>query len=125
MGDAPVVDVVRARRYELVDDDGRLRAVIGRLDRATEQAYPTYGLALVGDDGATYRAEFAMDPSGVSLSIELDGNELVALGVSDPGADANRVGAHLRLSDLDGTGVLHWEVLEDGRVVSVLGGCSR
>ncbi len=106
---------VQARRFELVDDDGRVLAVLGLLDGRPGRA--PAGLALFDEHGRA-RVWMALGDDGPALVFDQGGNDVVHLGVSDPGPDALHVGAHLHLSDRHGRPVLGWRVEADGSLTA-------
>jgi len=73
----PTHEVLRAKRVELVDDEGRVRAVLGPVHREEGQA--VLGLSLHDESGE--RAWFTTGPSGPDLGMARDGDEVVLLGV--------------------------------------------
>jgi len=107
------VGIVRARRLEVVDADGVVRAVVG--DLATPPRGGVFGIALLGSQGQP-RVWMEVDGQGPALVFDQGGNDVVELGVDDPGADALHVGAYLHLSRPDGRPALGWRVEEDGSV---------
>jgi hypothetical protein len=115
--------VVRAGRFELVDGGGRVRGVFGRLDSPDVTA-DLYGLALLNGEGKA-RVWLVLDATGPSQVFDLEGNNVIVLGVNDATADALHVGAYLHMSDADGTPVVGWQVQEDGSVVQRIGGATR
>jgi hypothetical protein len=123
MTDNSAPDVVRTTRVELVDDDGRVRVLLGPLD-SPDPATPVFGLALL-DPAGRPRVWLGLDVTGPSQVFDLAGNNLITLGVNDPTADALHVGAYLHVSDLEGSPVLGWQVEEDGGVLARLGGRTR
>lgn len=121
---AEVPDVLRAHRIEVVDGDGRVRAVLGRLPNHDAAAPPVYGASLLDADGE-HRAWLVLLPTGPSLSFDLGGNQVLELGVDDATADAVRVGAYLYLNGPDGSRALGWHVDADGSVSAVDGRARR
>jgi len=118
-----VADLVRARRIEVVDDEGRPRAVVGRLE-TPDPADEVFGIALL-DAAGRLRLWLALDPTGPKQVFDLRGNIQLALGVNDPTPDALRVGAFLHVNDLDGLPVHSWEVDESGTFLTRSGGSTR
>ncbi|MDQ1437304.1 MAG: hypothetical protein QOK43_933 [Acidimicrobiaceae bacterium] len=118
-----VTKVVRTTRVELVDRNGTTRAVLGPLDSPDPMA-AVFGLALLDAEGRQ-RVWLTLDGTGPSLVFDLAGNNIVAIGVNDPTADALHVGGYLHVTDLDGTPVLGWQVDEDGAVLGRMGGPTR
>jgi hypothetical protein len=116
-------DVVQARRIEVLDDDGRVRVVVGRLE-APDPAIEVFGVALLDHNGRP-RVWLALDATGPSQVFDLNGNNLIAVGVNDPTADALHVGAFLHVNDLDGLPVYGWEVDETGSFLTRAGGSTR
>ena len=124
MGDAvPPSDVVRTTRIELVDEAGRVRAVLGRLD-TSEPGTPAFGLALL-DEAGCQRAWLTLERDGPVLAFDLAGNCVLTLGVDDPIDEDFRVGAYLHMADRSGNTVLGWHVEEDGVVLARFGGSTR
>ena len=116
--------IVRAERFELVGQEGRILAVLGALDTPDPTGHPPVGLALF-DAGGRQRVWLTLDDSGPALIFDLGGNNAITFGVNDPAADALHVGAYLHVADVDGTPVLGWQVEEDGSVLARIGGPTR
>lgn len=125
MSDTPTTEpgVVRATRVEVVDEGGRIRAVLGPLDTPNPAA-PVFGLALLDGDGRP-RVWLSLDATGPAVVFDLAGNNIITLGVNDATPDALHVGGYLHVTDLDGTPVLGWQVEEDGSVLARRGGPTR
>lgn len=111
----PQAPTVRARRVEVVDDEGRLRAVLGEVARPAQQA-PSFGLVLYDEHGRA-RLWAAVEDTGPVLVLDQDGNVGVEVGVHDPNDDTDHVGAYIVLNDADGTPAAGWRVEADGTVV--------
>jgi hypothetical protein len=114
---------VRTTRIEVVDTDGKVRAILGPLD-TPDQTSPVFGLALL-DPAGRPRVWLAVDDTGPALVFDHAGNNIITLGVNDSTADALHVGGYLHVTDLDGTPVLGWQVEEDGSVLTRFGGATR
>lgn len=93
--------VVRARRFELVDEDGDVRAVLGKLGQ--HQGQGIYGLSLRVD--GRERAWVVHGPLGPQLGFDQDGDVVAVMGVEE-GGDALRPGPYLSLTTRDGSAVL-------------------
>lgn len=102
---------VQARRFELVDEVGRVLAVLGVLDGGPGPSRA--GLALLDEHGRA-RVWLTLGDDGPALVFDQAGNDVVQLGVNDPGPDTLHVGAHLHLSDRHGRPVIGWRVEADG-----------
>jgi hypothetical protein len=111
--ESEAVDLVRSRRVELVDDAGRVRAILGNLGGEEERAL--FGLALVDDNGRQ-RVWLSLDENGPALAFDQSGNTAIHLGVNDAAPDATHVGAVLHLCDARGNPALSWRVEDDGSV---------
>jgi hypothetical protein len=111
---AAVPEVVRARRVEIVDDEGNVRVVLGQLD-GPEVGQPTLGLSVLDADGQP-RISALLTSEGPTLLLEMDGNGVLQLGVDDPTPEAMRTGSFIQLSAPDGRPALGWQVEEDGSV---------
>lgn len=111
--------VVRVGRIEVVDADGKLRAVLGEVSRPTYDA-SSFGLALFDAEGRR-RLRLAVDDAGPVLVLDQGGNIGVELGVHDPELDAIHTGAYLLVADADGTEVAGWRVEADGSVTPYSG----
>lgn len=98
-------ETLRAHRYELVDDHGNTRAVLGRLGDHEGEGF--YGLGLFDTTGT--RVSFVTGPLGPHLSVISGGTQVVVLGV-DEGEDAVLPGAKLVLCDPSGTPFLSLRV---------------
>jgi hypothetical protein len=104
------LEVVRARRFELVDVDGVVRALLGDLGPRPGEVF---GLVLLDPHGRA-RLRIELGPTGPALVLDQDGNDVIELAVHDVVADALRPGSHLRLSDRHGRPALAWHVEADG-----------
>lgn len=109
-----IEDVVRARRLEIVDENDRVRALIGRLGTGG-RGEAVIGVALVGDRGS-HRAWLALDVSGPALVFNQDGNNVIYLGVDDADTDAMNPGPYIELCGRDGATAIRWRVLQNGAV---------
>jgi hypothetical protein len=116
-------DVVRTRRLEVVDEEGRVRMVCGSLDTPDPRG-GLFGFALLDGDGRT-RMWAAIDEAGPALVFDMAGNNVITMGVNDPTSETLTVGPYLHLADVDGTPVYGWRVEEDGSVQLRLGGPTR
>jgi hypothetical protein len=114
-------DVVRARRFEVVDANGVVRVVLGDLAHSRGGVF---GIALLGSQGQP-RVWIEVDGRGPALVFDQGGNDVVELGVDDPVADALHVGAYLHLSGPDGRPAVSWRVEEDGSVTMRTAGPER
>lgn len=110
----PDDQVVRARRLEILDSKGRVRAVLGDLAPAQADS-PDFGLALLDAQGAR-RAWLSLAPHGPVVGLDHSGNTVAEMGVTDSGGDALGTGAYLVLSDHTGGLAIGWWVEEDGSV---------
>lgn len=118
---AEIPNVLQARRFELVGDDGAVRAVLGRLPDPDPGAPPTYGLSLLDGEGRA-RTYLALLPTGPSLTFDHGGNLGVEVGVDDPVPDATRSGPYLLVNFSDGSPAVAWRAGDDGLVqMSVVG----
>ena len=109
-------EVVRARRFEVVDDAQRVRAVFGRLGR------PGAGGETVGfevfDPTGSARAWLVDEPGeGLHLAFALGGNQVLVLAANEGNGEVEP-GVSLTLCAVDGAPVLAWQVGEDGDVVT-------
>jgi hypothetical protein len=107
-------DVVRARRFELIDDSGRVRAVLGNLAREGDDAYWP-GLALRDASGRD-RVSLMVHNLGPELAYDFGVNIVIVLGVLDPGTEGPVPGVNLTVFDADGRPVLGWHGNADGAV---------
>lgn len=106
--------VVRASRFEVVDGEGRVRAVFGLLDTVPGRP-PDVGLTLLDADGRR-RLWVAIEPTGPVVVVDQGGNAALELGVHDPGEDGSHVGAYIVVADRDGRPAAGWRVADDGTV---------
>lgn len=106
--------VVRASRFEVVDDEGRVRAVLGRLDTIPGRP-PDIGLTLLDAEGRR-RLWVAIEPTGPVVVLDQGGNAAVELGVHDAVEDGSHVGAYIVVADRDGRPAAGWRVADDGTV---------
>lgn len=104
-----VLDVVRARRVEVVDDEDRVRLVLGEMGDGVA------GISVRSAEGRE-RASLLVHDTGVSLAFKADGDEVLVLGVIDHVPAAGDPGAFIVLCDVDGAPVLRWQVEPDGNV---------
>lgn len=109
--------VVRASRFEVVDGEGRVRAVLGMLDTVPGRD-PDVGLVLLDQQGRR-RLWVAIEPTGPVVVVDQDGNIAVELGVHDVIDEAGHVGAYLVVADRDGRAVAGWRVEDDGTVTDL------
>jgi hypothetical protein len=110
-------DIVRARRLELVDSEGRVWAVLGELDpgRSRGGDASLYGLELQGA-GAAARISISVGQDGPSILLEIAGNTAIHLGANGPASDAVDARSFAYLCDWDGTPAVGWRVADDGSV---------
>lgn len=111
--DAPV-DVVRAGRFELVDDGGEVRAVLGNLALESDDDYFP-GLTLRSAYGQD-RVTLLVHPGGPDLEFWAAGNAVAVLGVVDEHHHAGAPGPRLVLCDEYGQVAFGWRVSPDGEV---------
>lgn len=119
MGDEarqPIGDVVRARRVELVDAEGRLRGVLGEVQPARAHAAPVVGAEFYLPDGEP-RVSIGMQEGRAWVTIEMGGNIRIHAGVNDATTEAVDETAYLYLNDADGAPLLGWRVTDDGHLV--------
>lgn len=107
-------DVVRARRFELVDDAGQVRAVLGNLARDGDADYWP-GLVLRSTAGRD-RVWLMVQHLGPELAFDAGGNSVAILEVHDPGNEGSAPGVGLTLCDADGAPVLGWHVSAGGEL---------
>jgi hypothetical protein len=100
---------MRGERFEVVDGDGAVRAVLGPLDGGG------IGLALFGADGVE-RLRLAVDDESTALTLTVDGNIVFAAGWLAPGGDVVRPGGYAVVADADGTPTAGWRVHDDGTI---------
>jgi hypothetical protein len=100
MSETEAADVVRARRFELVDHDGRTLAVLGDLGGTSDE--PFFGLALFDEHGDK-RLWVGLDHTGPALMCATAGNAVLAVGVNDPEADCILPGPYVQLMQTDGS----------------------
>jgi hypothetical protein len=87
--------VVRTQRLEVVDDEGRVRVVIGNLaGEAEEGCFP--GVSLRTEEG-TPRAELVVTDDGPALTFSLAGHDVLVAGVDDPDLAMARGGPYVEL----------------------------
>lgn len=114
--DSTPVDVVRARRFELVDNAGRIRAVLA-VSPSLDPDQPDdemAGLELFGSNGSSRGWFLDSGVHGVQLAFEIGGNQV--LMVEAVGSTTQRDGrAAITMCDRDGAPVLCCDVDADGR----------
>ena len=104
---------LRAARFELVDDRGQVRAVLGDLAGSDLCAWLP-GLSLRGPAGDE-RVSLMVDVQGTALNFAFAGDEALIVGVDDPGS--LNPGPFVELLDRDGHIAAAWRVLDDGLAV--------
>lgn len=104
--------VVRARRFELLDDLGEVRAVLGNLAWEADTDYWP-GLVL-RDPGGRDRVCLMVHDMGPELEFNAEGSTVLLLGVHDLDSEAVAPGSHLKLCDSSGAVVAEWRVDPDG-----------
>lgn len=107
------LEVVRSKRFELVDDRGQVRAVLANLSFGDDEYLP--GLTLLAP-GGHQRVWLLAHDQGPELGFDMGGNNVLILGVTDPGRAAVSPGPHLILCDPDGDVVQEWRVDLDGEL---------
>lgn len=108
---------MRASRFEVVDGEGRVRAVLGLLD-TVPGGDPDVGLVLLDQQGRR-RLWVAIEPTGPVVVVDQDGNIAFELGVHDPDDEGGHVGAYLVVADRDGRPAAGWRVDDDGTVTDL------
>lgn len=104
-------DLVQSRRFELVDDLGQARLVLGNLALEADDDYWP-GLVIRDVDGHD-RVRLMLHDNGVDLEFGIGGNTVAILGVIDPEGGFPDPGARLALCDLGGTPIVGWRVYAD------------
>jgi hypothetical protein len=104
--------VVRTQRLELVDDEGRVRIVVGNLAPAEEDRYSP-GVSLRSAEGDE-RITLALGDDGPALRFTLAGDDALLVGVDDPSPDTTTTGPYLELLGRSGRVALGWRVSDDG-----------
>jgi hypothetical protein len=105
-------EVLQTRRIEVVDEQNRVRLVLGLL-RRSEGAEGAFGLSILDTTGRV-RVWLALEETGPTLVFDESGNAVLQLGVDDPSPDSLRTGSFLHLGDAAGRPVLSWQVDSDG-----------
>lgn len=101
-------DVVRARRFELIDGSGRVRAVLGSTARSGDQE-EVFGLELFDSHGSARAWLSHEERFGAELAFAISGNQVLIIGTSDLEADIP-AGARVTVCGLDGTPVIDWHM---------------
>lgn len=107
-----VADILRAHRFELVDDKGQVRAVLGP-EPDTETGV---SLALLSPEGE-HRVTLGLSDDAAWALFELGGNCLITMGIHEPHSDAVGARAFFNLCDVTGTPVIGWRVTDDGELI--------
>jgi hypothetical protein len=102
--------VLRARRLEIVDDEGLVRASIAA-DRDPYEGRVTVGLELLDEDGRA-RAWLVDVCGAAQLALALGGNQVAVLESVSQDDDTSIVA--LSLCDAFGRPVVRWAVQSDG-----------
>jgi len=79
---AEASEVVRTRRVEVVDEEGRVRAVLGLIGK--DEFSTIWGLVVRDQDGRD-RAWVLHDREGAEVALDFGGNTVASLSVSDTG----------------------------------------
>lgn len=99
-GAEPVI--VKARRVEVVDEDGRTRVVLGEFPSYTEDGRSAQGLDILGEDGKSQVRLLAVSGGGAGLNLyDSDGAERIRLSTASGSA------ARLRLANREEKGVVY------------------
>ncbi len=109
-------DVVRARRIELVDGDGRLRGVVGEVEAARHRGDSVIGVELYTQEGEP-RASLALSGGRAWLMFEMGGNARLHVGVNDESTEAVDEQAFFYVLDPDGLPLAGWRVADDGTAI--------
>jgi hypothetical protein len=107
-------EVVQARRFEVLDEGGHVRVVLGQTGsgRAGVEAI---GLELC-EPGGSPRLAVLLTEFGPSVTVMAAGNVVAAFGHDDPHAEVIGSGAFLQLMTSEGAPAVLWRVLSDGLV---------
>ncbi len=106
-------DVARARRFEVLDEAGQVRVVLGRFNGAGPgQGY--YGVELYDASGSA-RAWLFDEHDGTQLCLTTGGNQVLAIETGDVATETD-AGPSITLCDPSGAPVLWCRVDERGRV---------
>jgi hypothetical protein len=116
--DRPHHGVVRAERFELVDADGQVRAVLAPLSEpGGGGGGEVIGIELRDRSGSP-RAWLTFEEGwGAQLCLSEGGNQVLLVDLVEAGPDAAEPGPAIRLCDRDGVPVLEWRVTPDGHFV--------
>lgn len=120
-------EVVRAHRFELIDVNGRVRAVLGVAPGGggeggviadVHPGHHAYGLTVLDRQGSG-RVSLTTDGTSASLTLFIGGNAAVAMGVADPETAENVApGGYLALyRSEDGSPVTRWLATPAGELV--------
>jgi hypothetical protein len=105
---------VRALRFEVIDVDGKVRAVLGDTGQ-TRPGTHAMGLELLDVDGQP-RLAVVLTEFGPRVSVAAAGNVTATFGHDDPHPEIVGSGAFLQLMAPDGTSVALWRVDADGSI---------
>lgn len=109
--------VMAAGRFEVVDEQGRVRAVMGDLSGSAQGWYP--GVALLDEQGM-HRVWVVLTEIGPTLSFSEAGNVVLELGVADRGnPETQTPGAFVVLCERHGQAMWAVRVRPDGEVVVI------
>lgn len=114
---SPPLDVVRARRVEVVDDRGLVRVLVGNLAGGHAEVF---GIGVYDARGGE-RAALALGEPGPLLSFSLHGDDALVLGVDDPETTAMRPGPYLELLRRSGDVAVGWRVDDESGAVEIDG----
>ncbi len=109
-------DVVRARRLEIIDEHGVVRAVLAMNPSDAANDPEVVGLELRSRDGSQRAWLVNHDGFGPGLGFEIHGNQTLILRAMAPTPDRHgEVSIHL--CDRAGATALSWSVSEGGDII--------
>lgn len=109
--------VMAAGRVEVVDEEGRVRAVMGDLSGSAPGWYP--GVALL-DEYGIHRVWLLLSETGPTLSFGEEGNVVLELGVADRGDPQTQTpGPYVLLCERHGQAMWAVRVAAGGEVVVI------
>ena len=112
-----VPEVIRAQRFEVVDRRGVVRAVVGDAYPGPKRT-PMFGFS-IHDPKGRLRACLIIDEAGPVLVFDLEGNNAIALGVSDGTGESDSLGPFCYVNDATGDPVFSWGVDEHGTALKI------
>jgi hypothetical protein len=110
--------VIRSHRFEVLDDHGRVRAILAaHPDRPADGTPASVALEIRGEDGTARAWLVDQGADGVQLALAIGGNQRIVIEAAASSLEV--LGdVSVVLCDLDGIPALSWRVAPDGSVIT-------